>query len=1528
MTSSQQNTFPSQISTNSLFSHHQSLTQKLARKVFHPLKLSPLFELSLIFIQCFQLFSELLLQTNRWDNTLDFSSEKNLIEPILLFAKILSPGWLLNFTTRTELSWCIVGFMVILCVIKVSLIIYAVTYATKRAPFNKRLIALVNWEFHTLAPVTFFGAVSVFSRMVLLAWEDNINEGGINKLACTIGSSLLGILRTGIVIGLILLLTNLLPNRSLLAVNSKSVDLVIVVHKIALLILQFLPQEGKMWAVTLTSLFFCGISLYLHFTRFVSQNIQGLYFKGYLLALVALLNVILVIRAIVVSKSPVNRFGVDTTLLVFGVLSPVVGYLVKSFLDGKLLEILAKENESSPEKMLYKISVMKYFDKTLTKRKANNPMPNDLAYLLSISGTLSLEKIFGMTDKVPIKSQIITKYLESLCEKFPQNDLIKLHTAYYHGKKLQNFEHAIKLLTKIENRKNQNISMSVCLLKRDLENSLKKTNEISSPTQIDLKSFVHSKMAFSKLQNKVFKQIDLQTKIYQEYIKDQADVSVIYDMSQKLVLQRKMLNKEILSISKNFPEGYLDPYFFLQGYYLTAQHSIRDYNKSSKILNQKIVKLQKSLTSLHINADNLYDPKNVSLVISGHKENLGQIQYCSNSALTMLGWGPGALTGKNISMIFPSILQKSFVDLIEGSTTNFAENVFQAFVRHREGYIIEVDLCLGIHPLMHQGFLFDVVLRPIFQSKRDLLILNEIGEIEGFTKRIGKKLGLLGLGKKKNGVELGNLSKRLAKMNSSRKNKDSDEDVVLMDSLGYSCKIEERNYCNIVLKICILEEEEEDLAYQNHRKTEILISECSENFNEMEEKQENNINIEQYHFNSRPLSRNTEAEDQPEKITTGQDPFMTSHRELLKSTRNSSNNLEQSPRKFKPVRDKIDDGASSFRSRSSQKSNYWRISSSYQAALKTKYYPKDVIWMIWLMLAIFTIILALQINCQVEMGENFEEISEKKDVIEAAQVRNYYLLRLQGIAKYEVYLLKLYKQFNYIPSDVSAHPIIQLGSSILLQSNSKLLQATGFLESNEDRERLFERNVRIYDDPDNATNYMNMTNFEAAGAIAETVARGIGQIWANNLTEAIVSMNFLLKNSLNDLLLTSERTVSIFLNSLKIFRSETENFLLTKYYVGLGLLLMIQVIGVLLLRVQFVRIKKNMLAFANLDLEIVKELLENLIEFRNSVMKGEGNLDDLESEDLNQRQYRLVLDPKSLAKKIIREVKLQAITRKYILYGLKLAIFIGLLMAILSGYKVVLKRRITEVHEKVSQVYYSSWILSQTYLCYSSLAEIFSVDNSRMIRNQPAYDQAVESMEQVQGVIHEISRGLFSNDGDSSYDPQVFKLLFENTCPKEGAETGLSYFCGLPKNVGKTVNFLNIISNIEYNTNQILRDYHASNKSVAVLNKLIGQINSEVGPSVTAEEILNLELTARLSFLFEERAESAVNQNRKIGIWSDIGIVLIAGLAWLLIFRRVKEVDNEFKNVLSVFPVNLVLSNFKLKSYLKETSREVFSIVR
>ena len=115
--------------------------------------------------------------------------------------------------------------------------------------------------------------------------------------------------------------------------------------------------------------------------------------------------------------------------------------------------------------------------------------------------------------------------------------------------------------------------------------------------------------------------------------------------------------------------------------------------------------------------------------------------------------------------------------------------------------------------------------------------------------------------------------------------------------------------------------------------------------------------------------------------------------------------------------------------------------------------------------------------------------------------------------------------------------------------------------------------------------------------------------------------------------------------------------------------------------------------------------------------------------------------------------------------------------------------------------------------------------------------------------------------------------------------------------------------------------YIASNKTIEALNEIQGD---DLDLLISLFQLLASECdisSASLNKEFSQLLESA--QSNRNWIFEAFTVLLVtqAFLFWITVLSRLKKVNQQFKNVLQVFPSRLVLSNFLLKIFLVNTSK-------
>ncbi len=79
---------------------------------------------------------------------------------------------------------------------------------------------------------------------------------------------------------------------------------------------------------------------------------------------------------------------------------------------------------------------------------------------------------------------------------------------------------------------------------------------------------------------------------------------------------------------------------------------------------------------------------------------------------------------------------------------------------------------------------------------------------------------------------------------------------------------------------------------------------------------------------------------------------------------------------------------------------------------------------------------------------------------------------------------------------------------------------------------------------------------------------------------------------------------------------------------------------------------------------------------------------------------------------------------------------------------------------------------------------------------------------------------------------------------------------------------------------------------------------------------------------FEEELESVQHKRDIVTIVFALMAFIIGLTVGIFVLKRVREAENKFKNVLKLFPANLVLSSFLLKNFLVDTSEGALDSVK
>jgi len=178
---------------------------------------------------------------------------------------------------------------------------------------------------------------------------------------------------------------------------------------------------------------------------------------------------------------------------------------------------------------------------------------------------------------------------------------------------------------------------------------------------------------------------------------------------------------------------------------------------------------------------------------------------------------------------------------------------------------------------------------------------------------------------------------------------------------------------------------------------------------------------------------------------------------------------------------------------------------------------------------------------------------------------------------------------------------------------------------------------------------------------------------------------------------------------------------------------------------------------------------------------------------------------------------------------------------------------------------------------------------------------------------------------DRTYNPEVKRILFDNNPECVGFSADSVVNCRTLVDLGQPVNMLVANSAYEVVLSTKYEDYLNANKSTnetilaaAFINiqRLLPNFAVIAYEAQIIAEIMDKSIT--------EKILESKNERLVIMVIFSASLIIMSMLIWVHILRVIREVHNDFKKVLQIFPSNLVLSSHLLKRFLLQTTHQKF----
>jgi len=365
----------------------------------------------------------------------------------------------------------------------------------------------------------------------------------------------------------------------------------------------------------------------------------------------------------------------------------------------------------------------------------------DILRLLNLPHETSL----NFADQQELRDLIIQLFYK-LVEANPKNSLIKLLLIDYLIKHSQKIYEPCGLIYQIIKTSQTGFvnRLSATILQERIRDIIASNLE-ARKSEIDLITYFNSNEAYEKLKNLITNQLDSVEKFYSLLGDANPNASNLISISKRIQEQQQKVHKFWDSLPQEFLEK-KSAFYLCYGLYNTYINY--DPQRGTTYLRNYENLMRKNIANYKFNViedRTLYDSNNLTFFVSGDQATLGNIVDCSANVRNTFGYQREELLGKNINVLMPTFFQGIHKQLImnklETNERLFSISHIHSFAKDNQGFLVPIRNLVVMYPRFDQGFLFGSIIRSM-SSDFDYMLVDENGNIEGFTPRFGKDLGL------------------------------------------------------------------------------------------------------------------------------------------------------------------------------------------------------------------------------------------------------------------------------------------------------------------------------------------------------------------------------------------------------------------------------------------------------------------------------------------------------------------------------------------------------------------------------------------------------------------------------------------------------------------------------------------------------------------------------------------------------------------------------------------------------------------
>ena len=1523
----------------------------------------------LLLLEYLQLLSPILLFALFFQQ----KQETSLPENLLSLARLINPGLWISFTELKTFEILILIGLLTFKILQYLLLLWIIYKFRQNSQPQKLLIKVWRTLFNIQGRVLYFYMTFFWVNMAMVDQEETRDKGRVAESFVVI------ILDFAFSLLLYTRYHYMLPMKNFLSGKDNVVEMITLIQKFVLQVLMvFLPlnSQSSVWIITVINTIADLIRNLYFFKTLPLYDFQALDYQGTILMILSSINLACLVS--VIGKSiDSDIVNLAFFMYLWGLISLLTNTISKEYLRRRFWKIICDPSVASPSLLIHRIPAINQLKNPKSTSKkvswmklAKGSVNKNLKDLLKITKETGL----NINDKKSAKT-IFANYLEKLLEIYPNNEYIQLYAAHYFVKKYQRYGDAVKTVTALRLKgSNNNIKLNAELLLIQIQNELQERSaERNRESQIDPTSYLQEQGRVFQLQSSMLEQANAQIKVCGEIKKNAPDTFLIHRTAQ---IFNKLRGKNIQNIRvlfKSLSESNLKPLLLYAHYFLSLNHSLEDYSHYLKIYSQRFQKYQRYFDQQDLCQKNLFQASNGLYLLSGQKGTAGDIIFSPKP----LGVRQGAAFSEAniISRTAPclrNITAQFYQHVAESYDETFFNKTAKGHIYHQDGYLIEVIYHLNIHPYVTQGFYFVLFLRPIVTT-RDLILILENGDIDCGTKNVSEKLGFLANSKDiKMMKNIKNLSEELLLINKAfnmvtfpQKNHQEEgltmeaaqelydlyttkgRDIWLSSLLNpnksylYHCKVVNENFGSKLIKTLILEESGKgSMSITTTTRKEFDETEsCEECCVEKDEKEQGWIDFEPLTSRKKVQtllikseeetytdSRKTQEEGGTSRFLTGF-PAETERKPLFVDTaKKSKRKIEHKYQEKDGQYSKKD--SSWYESRSKESSKKKKLARIFVLSLESKHDSKVFKGLNILLYLALLAFLASQFIIMAVVKDNLDSFKAQKNVLRTFQLRNFFLISLEGTVRvlYDVGT----GAFNTsgIRSFARGTAIYKaLGQQYLTnltEMNQKLL-LNGNLLNEEISSLLFRKDIPIYYTyfGESPQSYIEENTF---GGIDRIITAGVTVVNYNgtNLARIKDPAQFVFRNSLDDILVKSQGisdTITSFLNDQRdqITKRVTEYFI-----IELVLMILLLCVFVLALWKQYKKEAKNLSALCRVSTQKIDDMLREFTKFKEIIEDQKSmsstvhqimEMNNVKTEQHNQQQQQFT-------REATKDPHHRGFHRNYYIFIASYFIFLAALVGLVSIGVTLTTELLESFKSEQVQIYLLDYMRTRAALSRQAARELTATNNTGKIENKYPYDEFSYLVDELKNVKSEVYTKLLNEETVNKIHAVKTVLLGDACGILDTSNSSISsFFCQILKDTGKQTGLVYLLGEYEDALITALNDYKVSDKTAKSLQNLQRNLYNLL-PSYF--NILTNAALA-LSDLIDAQLEKQLQENEKDKsdylIACSLVSVVIGGLMWIFILRKLKEGVNQFKNVLKIFSAEVVLSSFILKVFLRKTSK-------